>query len=1182
MFGFKTVSAKERRVDTICSAAVAALAAIVYWCTLPDCAFPGEPARLAVEALGLDPAAADVPQHMIWGWVASAAGAFPDPVAALNVLSAICGVASAWLLCGTMTFYVRECCDDEAASAFSSSTARVAGVGAALVFIFSLPAWESATHAGFRMFDVMAMLAVFRLAVTLARHPRFQIALSACMGAATALGMLESPSFFPLSLVYMLALAASVHKSDCARGEDARPRLLPSLFAFLAVLPVVFFGGLLIVSAVYSGTPSAADRELVDIGKIAVRIAGKMRAEARMWLPSVNWVWILLFGIFPVAASVISSIAAFGRDRHKASQCAFHVALTACLIVAVAPSDFPVRPSVILRPTGHSPAMLYTGLAAVAGYLLAYWYLLLRGPAPEKRDEDGMPAASGSAQRVLAMAAGGLLVVVLPVSAGMDSLSMSSSRGAFADKSAGEVLDALGGRRWLVTRGGWLDDHLRLVAAKRGATLRILSLNRTNSKMYLKKLAEAAEAEGMPGRVVNAASIGVGGFLSTWLENDPDARGKLAVFDTPDIWYQSDAKERLRPVPDAIFFSGEPDGAVSRETAAGAKERFFALWERMEPFLEKPVEAEAESLDGLFKQDMRRHIGFIGNSTGAYLQDAGLDREAFDTYALVNGKIDENNISALFNLFEMSQPDYKYSASGPGDANPAARHRAEYKRKVDEFAKRALEDHNFRFGLPVLASTYGRIRSPRGALMLTSYWMQTGKTRAAIAELVKALPMFAKAGQAELYSYMAMIYGGMEANPESERQYRAALEKDPGNKNALRGLVMLSLQKGDREAAIDYFEKIKDKDATGESKPTIEAAFVCLAKRDIYGAREMFQKLGVENPDDPKVQGMLCYVMVMQAEIARRQSDEAGRRAAAAKDKKEKEELQRAAAKFAQEAEAELGGAEKIVLPRLKAMAAGNDPEARFAYHVSRAHVGLARGPKFKKAARDDFYKALRARPYVSSVADMVLRLDLELADAKSARQHAKQILDGNNHHAFANYTMGSLFLHDGDYAAAAMYLKGAESDAAKDAGQASAARRDVLSAQIKNDLAEVYRRTGSLEEAEKKAREAIEAAPDMYVAHLTLAGVMLDAGKDPEVARKTVEKSLELFKESNPDAEVDLRLRMLLVRAQAECGDSMRARGGLREIKKARIDVLSAYEREELEKLEAIVARASAQKKKQ
>jgi tetratricopeptide (TPR) repeat protein len=176
---------------------------------------------------------------------------------------------------------------------------------------------------------------------------------------------------------------------------------------------------------------------------------------------------------------------------------------------------------------------------------------------------------------------------------------------------------------------------------------------------------------------------------------------------------------------------------------------------------------------------------------------------------------------------------------------------------------------------------------------------------------------------------------------------------------------------------------------------------------------------------------------------------------------------------------------------------------------------------------------------------EWILRLDFMLVDKESAETHARQLLRADRDNGFANYIMGSLMLERGRRDAAEDYL-----------------RRSVgstRSPEALNDLAELLRKTGNYEEAEKQARAAIDLAPDFYVTYDTLGGVLSDTDRLAE-AEKAYLKALDLFKE-------DLRVHLNLAKLLHRQGKNVEARELVAQINPRRNELPPA-EQEELARL--------------
>ena len=134
------------------------VALAVYSLTLAGYMFPDSSTSLATQWMGMD--ALKVPIHPIWGGLVKAFGGGAMGLR-LNVMSMVCGVLSAGLLCGLVGYFVHQSIHNEDTVKLARGASLLSGIGAAFVFIFSTAIWQSSTHLDYGMFDVFLALAVF-------------------------------------------------------------------------------------------------------------------------------------------------------------------------------------------------------------------------------------------------------------------------------------------------------------------------------------------------------------------------------------------------------------------------------------------------------------------------------------------------------------------------------------------------------------------------------------------------------------------------------------------------------------------------------------------------------------------------------------------------------------------------------------------------------------------------------------------------------------------------------------------------------------------------------------------------------------------------------------------------------------------------------------------------------------
>ena len=952
----------------LCALGVALVALVVYALTLAPYVFPGESAHLFTQWMGWDALAA--PKSPLWGAVARAAGAasFPASVAVrVNLVSLVCGVLSAGLVCALVGFFVRCTVRQEDTVKRVDGAAAVAGLTAGLVCVFSPAVWQAATHLEYRLFDVAGALVLFALFVPMLRWPRLLPAFAALLGAGLGAGLVEGVAFVPLAPLYLLCVVVAAVKTG-------RRFYLPvGLFLVLAATAYLVVANR--VAGAYLALPEAAAGGFKGAGDVLVNALQGFAHEMRQWFARPGWLFLFVLAVVPFAACMFAAPRGLNNERTW-SQYLFHLAMTACALLAFAT---PLAPESQMRALGVPPVLTSVLVAVTGGYLAAYWYLLARTPAPSAEDAKAKPEAALGPR--LAPAVLGVFLGVLALAALVNAFGASRDRGAYADVCANEILDRLGARTWLVT-DGLLDDHLRVAAASRGAKLNLVCLQRDMDDAYLKELAALVRAQGLKAGRANlalAVELGVLPFLQDWFAGDPAVAEQAAVFGVPDLWYVAERQ----PVPECLFFGGVKDAKtdVDGDKALAA---FKAFWEKMAPVLHAERRtgsraiAQAEDPVDALRLQLRRHVGFVANNLGVLMQDLGRDQDAFALYELVLKTIDCDNICALFNEFEMARAGVPAAAARKGE--------------IERQLKAIVDDPKRRYMLWSLSRYYGYIRSPEIFARMGYAWARSGQTGNAIAQVRRAIDFVPADRQAGLLNMMAAIYASGKQTQKSREVYNKVLAEDATNHDALMGLTRLALQDGAVAEAKKHLAKAVKAAKTAESSG-FDWALLHLMNNDLAAARLSLQKVTDLRPKSLQAWSLLAGVLLQQLDGAK---DAAAR-------KKILEEL------------------EGVLLPKMEKLA---DSPRDYFVQMTRALVLMRKGKEFQKAARDALVAASAARPDATVVGDMILNLDIAMDDGESAEKHARQVLRQDRSSKLANYVMGSLRLKEGDYLTAETFLR--------------------------------------------------------------------------------------------------------------------------------------------------------------
>ena len=566
------------------------VAAVVYFASMANYAFPGESAHLQALWRGLD-FAADCPYPLM--------AMFAKLLGSGNLLAPVCGVLATVLLFFLVDFFVRARVYGENTVAKVDGISLVAASVASAVFMFSPAVRESATHLEPRLFDATWAMLLFALTIPFLRiESALSLVCPVLMGALAAFGFCDSALFIALMPGMLAAIVAVQLK------RNRKPYLALTLFVFSFLIVFVF-------------ARKGFGLELADFLR-------KSSKELKAYYTSPGWLFVAIFSTLPFVTTLFSSGKAY-NEAPSLVQWLFHSALSFVSIIAVAT---PLAPSALMEPYGVLPVVTCAFAAVVAGHLVSYWWI--------------------HRNLMIAKVAGGILVFVLIVTCGWNLFVFDGSRGAFADKVARKVIADLDTRTWLVTDGS-LDDHLLLAAAEAGKELNLIQLSRDLDTTYLEHLSKVVREKNVGGSknesLSLSLSLGVLPFVQDWFAADPSVAKDVAIFGAPDLWYSAD----LKPVPEFLFFGADP----KRSPDWGAWKEFDTLLSAPKGWGSYRLPETRNPVDRM-RLSLRRHLGLVANNRGVYLQDEKKDDEAFAMYELVLNEIDRDNVCSLFNEIEMA------------------------------------------------------------------------------------------------------------------------------------------------------------------------------------------------------------------------------------------------------------------------------------------------------------------------------------------------------------------------------------------------------------------------------------------------------------------------------------------------------------------------------------------------
>ncbi|HNX36025.1 MAG TPA: tetratricopeptide repeat protein [Kiritimatiellia bacterium] len=946
--GFKEISGQKRKMDFVLSAGLGLLAAVVYGLTLSHGVYPGESARLMTAYSGIDPL--ELPLHPIWGtlvsWVSSLP-AFSLPLR-LNLFSAACSVVSVVLMYRLMSFLIHDILYEEYSVEYAPRVSVWAGTVSALALMSAVPVWQAATRLQYQSFDLMLVLASGALLASYAvRKWRLFLVLFALL---QGVGVVESVVFIPLAPVFLTFLVYVLWK----QGELSLRRV-----AWMGVLSVAGMSLYYFSARAFLATHDGEALGFKGVMDVVVAVWKSQLVQLRSGLPRVNWLVLLLMSVVPWLASGFASFRALNNERSW-SQYILHLTLSVLVVLGL--TNAAISPWEILKPFGHLPVWAYAMLAMTTGYLVAYWYLLLKVERPKR----------GQSTSVLTKQTGDWLGLILTypmaavvlLAAVINGFECRSSRGAFADRCAKEILDRLGSRTWFVT-DGTLDPHLRIMAKERGQELNLLCLQNDMSPFYLKSVAKLIDEKKLFSaanmqRMKSTLDLGILPFIQDWFAMDKEIEKKVAVFGVPDFWYTAG----ITPVPEILFFSGSRNIQEFKDRPLFTE--YSAFWKAMDRVL-APNKNGSDDPTIRLRAQLRRHMGFVANNLGVLLEDLGKDEDAFAVYTYVHSTLDPENVSALFNRFEMAR-------RGVASANAS-------KEVIERELKDFVGDLKQKYPLWSLSRYYGYVRSPELFARLGWGWALSGQTGAALAGVSRAINLLPSDQRVGAMHAMAAVYALSEDRSKTEAVYQDIIKSDPGNRSAMLGLARLAVQEGALEKAKQWLEKAaKSDDKLGVLG--VEWAVIHLMNNDVARARLALQEATDLQPKNLQAWAMLAMVQLQQDELT---------------------------------------DIEKVILPKMESIAGTVD---NYFIQITRAQVAMKKGKNFQRSAREAFVRASMLRPDVPGVKDMILQLDIAMNDQQDAELHARQVLRTNRKHALANYVMGSLRLQEGEYGEAEDFLR--------------------------------------------------------------------------------------------------------------------------------------------------------------
>lgn len=1021
----------------------AGVALTTYLLTLSRDVYPGLPAALTAEALGVIPPSGAA--HPVFAWVARGVAArelFSLPLR-LNLLSAFWGMLCALLLYHLVSrFILFSACEDEGGAGREKISASIAKYGlppeveaynqrilpiaiacgllAAALFIFMSPVWCAATRLEKGLFHLLlAMASASLFPLTQTRYHALKLSGSAFL---FVLGLFDSAVFLLLLPCYAYVLFRVFLLSDNRR------KTISWLFA-AGIAGSAF--------AVYVYTQNRVGTRGDSLWPMLVSFTKALPyhhyRELKSFFPRSGWLLLLIQTGVP-ALILLSGRTLLFKER------GIHTVLTLLLAAGMTVPgllNLPIAPFFIFQAFGHLPVFGTALLAAVMAMTLASCLIFIK--------PDESPLEAKYAQGLKRIVRGVLAVLVLLALIGpWRSFQEANTRcGGFADESARAMLDQMKGRTWLISNG-YLDNHLLLQAAMRKQPLTLVALRPrllAHEREELKRLIlTRADFEGLNRqRLLNALSLGSVRFVREWFMADPDAGRWAMVFSTPDLWTSCG----YVAVPEGLAFGGVRSGQKPDLTKIAEENRVFTG--RILPLLQQ--KGTAGFVAGL-SETIRMKAGLAANELGVLLEEYGNPEAAFQAY-LRASEIDPKNVSAVVNGYVLA----------------SAR-----KTQLEEISRLGKKLKALMDGRPYqpqeitgILQRYGTIRQPAFYQKQAQTWSSLGVRLVADEKRKKALALSERTGVDALIEN-ASVYVQAGDVVQAEACFVAALEKDAANKSALAGLCLLMLSQNKITEAGVWLQKALDAgvEKNGLLYPSITLAIL---QKDTVTALKLLEEATQKFPTDLRYWTLKADILLGRGDLLK---------------------------------------VEKEILPQMQK--ALKNPE-HFLIHAVRGFLLKKKGRPFFVEARNCLLRALSSNASIPEIWSALFEVDLAMGRQEFTETDARNLLNIDPEHALANYLMGAVLLSRGKLLESEDFLRrsieskptaAACNDLAENLRrqgklvEAEAVARRALLLEpgllpALDTLACILHDAGKHEEAAQHAAKAVEAQPKQAAYQLTL-----------------------------------------------------------------------------------------------
>ncbi len=789
----------------------------LYLATLCPGAFLGESAKLLAAHAGVDPFPAMA--HPVWGFFVHIVLLIPVGGLAfkVNIVSALFGGGCVWLMYSLIARIAHDRTNEEIGSHFVPATVQmISGVFAALFLAISTPFWVVATRAFPTTLDIFLFMLAVRLLFAMGyRQKAVYLYLFALV---CGVGAVEYATFIvwlPVLAIVALVLAWMVG-------------LLTFRILFIATLCFLLGLSLYLVEAWrYCLSPAYEWRDFQNFFQVIWYIWRDQYRLITTSLPQVGWLMVFLVSVLP-----FMMVLAFPRPMRMGSVSPGSYFLRAILFILgiLALFNLPIAPWPLL---GFRPLLVmpYVLMGAWFGYMAGYWFICM---GPRHRLEAPFIFWAKKVGRALLLP----VLVLGMIAAATINFPLANGRSSdLVNDFCRKVIDRLEGRTWLLSNGE-LDELFMIEAAERNIPLEVLCPIRARSLAYRRYMAGLFDNP----RLKGLANAGLGSVLGEWIASTPEAINKLAVLNTPDLWFESGCEF----VPSGMLYLGARKASIpSPGDEAVMTNKFLAdqqLWREMADELR--ASAASKPIISSWCLGTLGHLSKLANDTGFYLEDRGQNAMAFEAY-VQSISLNSNNLSAFLNAISMAKKEKRPEASS-------------LQAQFEQLVKKPKAPLNSW----ALAYFYGYVHSPEAFASRGAAWAMSGKPHRAMADMQRALTMGANSNNMQMV--MASLYSRQDMRAESEVIYEQMLKGNPNFRPALLGLARLAVQNGKPDKAREYIRRIKEAGGQADVVLSLEEAAVEIADARLVEARRILQDVLKTEPENYQAWGLLALIALQE------------------------------------------------------------------------------------------------------------------------------------------------------------------------------------------------------------------------------------------------------------------------------------------------------------------------------